>query len=169
MTHKRKDHTEKFCSKYWPWIITSRGDTTKQQLSNGFAYFFSSKSRQRSFKIVSSAFFRNGGKSSCDSSSRSFAEITVTRCQTVPSWGASITYAVIYWELSADLLGILNCFFSNSQLARNSRPFLTPNSQLASTFFPTRNSRCYSVNRIFRAQIPTKERELPVPIASSSS
>jgi hypothetical protein len=67
------------------------------------------------------------------------------------------------------LLGILNCFFSNSQLARNSRPFLTPNSQLASTFFPTRNSRCYSVNRIFRARIPTKERELPVPIASSSS
>jgi len=32
--HKRKGHTGKFCSKYWRWIITSREDSTKQQLLN---------------------------------------------------------------------------------------------------------------------------------------
>jgi hypothetical protein len=50
------------------------------------------------------------------------------------------------------LIGIPNWFFSNSQLARNTRPFSTRNFSTClefSTFFPARNSRYYSVNRIF--------------------
>jgi hypothetical protein len=106
MTHKRKDHTEKFCTKYWRWIITSRGDSTKQQLLNMALLTSSAAKAAKELRDQIFRFFQELREKQMQNQQQE-----LRRDHRYEVSDRSIIYAVIYSEFSTDFLRILNCFF----------------------------------------------------------